>query len=246
MKKQEVEFKLDIFEGPLDLLLHLIKNKKLDISELSLIKVANQFVDYVNGSEKINLNESSEYLLLASQLLEIKTKYLISIEEGKNFVKEMEDAENLIKRLIEYERYKKMSEIMFNIYEQNPQLEKNEDDFDDFVINNTEREYKLVSNGVIDIEKALKNIYDSLNNRKVTHSTLKVKRISIEQRKLQLEAYFRVNEGADFLELITENLSKHMIAVTLLCLLEMANSDIILLSQSDNGSIFIKSLIFEN
>ncbi len=245
MKREEVKFKLNNFEGPLDLLLFLIKNKKMDITELALVKVANQFVDYVNNAEKIDLNESSEYLLLASQLLEIKTRYLISIEEGKKLEKEMEDSKDLLKRLIEYERYKKMSEIMFSMYEKNPQLEKEFDEFDEFVIDNTEREYKLVSNGVLDIKKALDNIFDSLSNRKVTNTTLKVKRISIEQRRLQLEEFFERNEGVDFIELISENASKYMIAVTLLCLLEMANSGLVNIIQHKDGSIFIEGLNFK-
>lgn len=242
MIKNEVQIKLNTFEGPLDLLLFLIKTKKMDITELTLTKVANQFVEYVNNSEKINLDESSEYLLLASQLLEIKTKHLLNTEQGKSVRTDSKDSENLIKRLIEYERYKKMSEVIYSMYEKNPGLEKEISEYEDFVLDNSEHDYKLVSNGVIDIKRALSNIFKAINERKTTNTTLKVKRISIEQRRKQLQDFFIKNDSADFIELVSQSTSKYMIAVTLLCLLEMANSELVNLKQNEDGSIYITSL----
>ncbi len=241
--KNEISFKIDNFEGPLDLLIFLIKRKKMDISELSLIKVANQFVDYINSSEKIDLNESSEYLLIATQLLEIKTKYLLNIESGKKLESDLNSSSDLLKRLIEYQRYQKVSEKMFQIFKKNNFLEKESNDFDEFVVDNTERNYSLVSNGILDIEKAIERINVNLSNRKMTSTTLKVKRISVEQRRKQLEKHFKENSNSNFIDLISNNSSKYMIAITLLCLLEMANSKLLNISQEDDGTIFIESLI---
>ncbi len=241
--KSEVSFKIDNFEGPLDLLIFLIKRKKMSISELSLVKVANQFVDYINNSEKIDLNESSEYLLIATQLLEIKTKYLLNVESGKKAESNLSDSKDLLKRLIEYQRYQKISEQMFELFKKNTLLEKETNDFNDFVVDNIEKNYSLVSNGVLDIKKAIERININLTNRKLTNTTLKVKRISVEQRRKQLEEHFKENSNSNFIDLVSSNSSKYMIAITLLCLLEMANSKLLTISQGQDGTIFIESLI---
>ncbi len=246
MVNEELKFKFGDYEGPLDLLYLLIKDKKMDISEFSLIMVANQFVDYIENSKKLNLNESSEYLLIASQLLELKAKYLIALETGKLKEKEVTSESDLLARMLEYEKMKKASDKLFEIYENQPQLEKQMSEFEDFVINNVEKEYKLVSNGPIDIEKAIKRIYENLSKKVVTSSTLKVRRISIDVRRSQLEDLFRNNDEISFNELIDDDWSNYMIAITLLIILEMSNSEIVALRQENEyNDIYIKSLIVE-
>ncbi len=244
MVNEELKFRFGDYEGPLDLLYLLIKDKKMDISEFSLIMVANQFVEYIESSEKLNLNESSEYLLIASQLLELKAKYLIALETGKLKQKEETSESDLLARMLEYEKMKKASDKLFEIYENQPQLEKRISEFEDFVINNVEKDYKLVSNGTIDIEKAIKRIYENLSKKVVTSSTLKVRRISIDVRRTQLEELFRNNDEISFNELIDDDWSNYMIAITLLIILEMSNSEVVALRQENEyNDIYIKSLI---
>ena len=73
----EVEFKINDFEGPLDLLLHLIKESKMDIMNIEIVSITKQYFDFLNEQEKMNLEISSEYLVLASELLEIKSRMLL-------------------------------------------------------------------------------------------------------------------------------------------------------------------------
>ena len=72
-----MEFKIQDFEGPLDLLLHLIKESKMDIMNIEIESITKQYVDFLESQEKMNLEVSSEYLVLAAELLEIKSKLLI-------------------------------------------------------------------------------------------------------------------------------------------------------------------------
>ena len=72
-----VEFKINDFEGPLDLLLHLIKESKMDIMNIEIEKITKQYMDYLDLQEKMNLEVASEYLVLASELIEIKSKMLL-------------------------------------------------------------------------------------------------------------------------------------------------------------------------
>ena len=76
-----IEFKINEFEGPLDLLLHLIKESKMDIMNIEIEEITKQYIDYLNEQEKMNLEIASEYLVLASELLEIKSKLLLPNEK---------------------------------------------------------------------------------------------------------------------------------------------------------------------
>ena len=77
-----VEFKINEFEGPLDLLLHLIKESKMDIMNIEIEEITKQYMSYLESQEKMNLEIASEYLVLASELIEIKSKLLLP--SGKN------------------------------------------------------------------------------------------------------------------------------------------------------------------
>ena len=101
--------KLDNFEGPLDLLLHLIKEAKIEIKDIFVSDVTDQFLSYINGLEILDVDKASEYLNMAATLLEIKSKSLLpKIEE---FDEDYEDPEEMIKRrLEEYKLFKEASE----------------------------------------------------------------------------------------------------------------------------------------
>ena len=101
------------FEGPLDLLLHLIKKAELDICEISIVEITKQYLDYINLMESMNLNIASEYLTMAAELIEIKSSILLPKKKIDNEDDYEEDPkENLINRLIEYEKYKEISEVL--------------------------------------------------------------------------------------------------------------------------------------
>jgi segregation and condensation protein A len=155
VRNVEKTFQLDNFEGPLDLLLHMIREKKMDLLEISLINIADQFVDYVQAAQRINLDVASEYLLIASQLVDMKSKHMLKtdiFQEKSEF--EVSDEENLLERLIQYERYKKMSFELNELYENAPGYEKLEDDFIPYVEEEGERIVNILTNGNNDFERA--------------------------------------------------------------------------------------------
>ena len=109
----DMEFKINDFEGPLDLLLHLIKESKMDIMNIEIERITNQYMEFLNSQEKMNLEVSSEYLVLASELLEIKSRMLLP--SNKNVSEEVEEDDprsELVNRLLEYEAYKKITETL--------------------------------------------------------------------------------------------------------------------------------------
>ena len=98
------------FEGPMDLLLHLIKQSNMDIFNISIEEIAKQYLDYINMMEKLNLTVASEYLVMAAELLEIKSGYLLPKKEVDTDDEFEEDPrDELVKQLLEYKMYKYMS-----------------------------------------------------------------------------------------------------------------------------------------
>ena len=106
----EYEVKIDNFEGPLDLLLHLIKESKVDIWEISIADIAEEYLAYIQKMEKLNLDIASEYLVMASELIEMKSRMLLPRQEKDVGEEEEEDPkERLIRRLVEYQKYKEVT-----------------------------------------------------------------------------------------------------------------------------------------
>ena len=103
------EIIIDKFHGPLDLLLHLIKQSNIDIYDISIIEITKQYLDYIEKMEELNLDIASEYLITAAELLEIKSASLLPKNEKNEDDFEEDPKERLINRLIEYEKYKKMT-----------------------------------------------------------------------------------------------------------------------------------------
>ena len=105
------EVTLDQFSGPLDLLLHLIKESKVDIWDIQIEQVAKQYLDFIQKMEELNLNIASEYLVMASELVEMKSKLLLPrVKNHEDEEEELDPREQLVKRLLEYEQYKRMTE----------------------------------------------------------------------------------------------------------------------------------------
>ena len=99
----ETNFVINDFEGPLDLLLHLIKTNKMDIYDISISKITEEYLDFINKMEEMNLTVASSYLVMASELLEIKSKMLLPSYDEEE---EEDPREDLVNRLVEYQKYK--------------------------------------------------------------------------------------------------------------------------------------------
>ncbi|MCF7872822.1 MAG: segregation/condensation protein A [Candidatus Omnitrophica bacterium] len=108
-----MRLKLDIFEGPLDLLLYLIKKSHLEISDISITQVVDQYLQFLEVMELLDLTVASEYLLMAANLISIKSKNILPKEEEEE-AEEEETADDLVKRLLEYEKFKEAAGFLRN------------------------------------------------------------------------------------------------------------------------------------
>lgn len=108
LETKKYELKLENFEGPLDLLCHLIDKNKIDIYQVKISDIADQYIDYINQMESMNLDVTSEFLVMASTLVYIKSKGLLpKVEEDETEITE----EELLNRIIEYKKYKEISKV---------------------------------------------------------------------------------------------------------------------------------------
>ncbi len=117
LETNKIQIKIENFEGPLDLLCHLIDKNKMDIYDINLDEITNQYIEYINQMEKHKLAVSSEFLIMASTLLLIKSKGLLPTNESSS--EEELTEEELIKRIIEYKKYKEITiklKEMYNEY----------------------------------------------------------------------------------------------------------------------------------
>ena len=103
-----IPVKLQVFEGPLDLLLHLIDKNKIDIYDIPIVEITNQYMDYIRAMEREDLNVMSEFLVMAATLLDIKCKMLLPKEVTEDGEEE-DPRQELVEQLLQYKMYKYMS-----------------------------------------------------------------------------------------------------------------------------------------
>lgn len=101
----DLEFKLQVFEGPLDLLLHLIEKNKVDIYDIPIVEITDQYLEYVNNMSKEDLDLASEFLVMAATLIDIKSRMLLPKEVDEDG-EEIDPRAELVQKLIEYKMYK--------------------------------------------------------------------------------------------------------------------------------------------
>ena len=130
MEKKVIFYKLDAFEGPLDLLLHLIEKNKIDIYDIPISEITEQYLEYMKALEEEDLEIVSAFLLMAVTLLEMKARMLLPKKEEEEG-EEVDPREELVQRLLEYKKYKRISgmlrtkeETAPNIIEKDPRSGK--------------------------------------------------------------------------------------------------------------------------
>ena len=231
------EVKINEFSGPLDLLLHLIKKSNIDIYDISLEEITNQYLDYINNMKELNLDIASEYLVMASELLEYKSKSLLPKKENIEDEYEEDPKQELIKRLVDYKKYKEITSafkelesIRSNIYTKSP---SNISDYSDNKLNNDD-----VS--VDDLINAFKKFIDRKSMEKPINTKITTKELSVSDRIIGIRNILKTKKSINFIDLF-DKYNKSYVVVTFLSILEMSKNKEIEIVQDDNfSSILIK------
>ena len=235
----EYKIKIDEFEGPLDLLLHLIKESNIDIYDISIEKITKQYMDYINAMEDLNINIASSYLVMAAELMEIKSRSLLPNNKDEVTEDDSESSkENLINKLIEYKKYKEVSETFKelesnrkNIFVKPPEMIDNYTE--EHIVNDTDI-------GVDDLLKAFSDFLQRKEMEKPLNTKITNKEYSVKERKNYIKNTLLKKRKVEFEELF-EEYNRSYIIVTFISLLEMCKEKSINIKQDNNfDKIFIE------
>lgn len=170
LETQKYAIKIENFEGPLDLLCHLIEKNKMDIYDINLTAITDQYIDYLNKMESMNLEIASEFLVMASTLLYIKSKKLLPKQEEEE---EELTEEELIRRIIEYKKFKEISKTLKNDYQENSNRYFKGQEKIELPKQKIEKEYD---------NKVIPQIYEKLvkrNEEKINQNAKNIEKIAI-------------------------------------------------------------------
>ena len=223
------EVKIDEFEGPLDLLLHLIKKSNIDIYDISLEEITNQYLDYINSMKELNLDIASEYLVMASELLEYKSKSLLPKKEIDEDSYEEDPKEALINRLIEYKKYKEITSVFKSLEnERSKMYTKSPSDISEYG--------EFIKNGdasVDDLVEALKKFMKRIEYEKPINTKITTKELSVTERISSIRNILKNKKRVNFVDLFTKR-TKNYVVVTFLSILEMSKNKEIIIKQENN------------
>lgn len=219
----EYQVVIDDFQGPLDLLLHLIKEKEMDLETLELSVIADQYLQYIHAMDPSKLEEMSEYLVMAADLIEMKSKMLIPKEKVEINDEYQEDPrEALIKRLIEYKRYKDVLDEIKEKYEHRQTIIiKPAESMDEYVVDTS----MMIPEGleVYDLMKAMQKMFQRKAMLRPLDTHIAKKEISIDERSSQIRDFFktRVNKRVKFEDLF-DHYDRTYFIITFMSILVLA------------------------
>lgn len=226
----EYEVKIDAFEGPLDLLLHLIKESKVDIWDIKIVDITDQYLNYIKSMQELNLNVASEYLVMASELMEMKSKMLLPRYKDEE-EEEIDPREQLIQKLVEYQKYKDMTEsfkeleeVRHEFYTKAPESLKEYANDDTVITSDVTLE---------DLMKAFEKFLKRKELEKPLSTTVTKKEITVEERRNSIRFILKDKKKVDFFELF-DVVTKEYIVVTFLAVLEMAKKQELTIYQENN------------
>ncbi|MDA8079328.1 MAG: segregation/condensation protein A [Nitrospiraceae bacterium] len=212
--------RLPVFEGPLDLLLHLIRENKVDIYDIPISLITRQYLEYIGLMKELNLEIAGEFLVVAATLIHIKSRMLLPPDEEAE-AEEMEDPRlELVQRLLEYQAYKDASVILREKEEEAHQVFWREpvEEAAEGEEGEDANELFLFDVNIFDLLSAFKKILDSAPPEvvRITRETLTVK-----DRMLHIADLLEHTESVRFEELFTGNINRTDLIVTFLAMLEL-------------------------
>lgn len=245
-----IPVKLKVFEGPLDLLLHLIDKNKVDIYDIPIVEITNQYMEYIRSMQEADLNVMSEFLLMAATLLDIKCRMLLPKEVNEDGEEE-DPRQELVEQLLQYKMYKYMAyelrdrqmEAEFVLYRNAPIPQEIED-----YVEPVDLGVLLDGLTLSKLHKVFKEVMKRQEN-KIDPVRSKFGKIEKEEVPLQLrlsyvQDYARKYHRFSFRQLLLEQKSKTHVVVTFLAILELMKDGTIHVTQDDTcGEIMIQSLL---
>lgn len=229
------------FEGPLDLLLHLVKTSKMDIYEISTTYIIEEYLKYINAMQDLNIDVASEYLVMAAELIHLKSKMLINLEDEEENADDeftISSEEDLKRRIIEYEKYKKSTDSFRKLEENRKEyLTRSPENISEY---SKDIKYNM-DLSIEDLINAFLEYRKRLDKEKPLETKITRKELSVKERISHIRSLLKTKRKLEFTELF-ESFTKEYVVVTFLSILNMSKNNEITLFQKDNFSpIMIES-----
>ena len=234
----EIKYRLESFEGPLDLLLTLIKKNKVSIWDIPIVEITDQYLEAIAGIEKTMLDNTGEFIILASQLLYIKSKMLLPKDEEDD---EEDPREELAQRLYEYKKFKEASQQMRKSeFSSKYMVFRGEED-----IKFPVPEYNI-NHELSDLIDAFGNILQrrvrkAKPEKRAFYGIVGREKVSVDDMVIKIKDRLRANGKVDFSSLFGENDSRPEMIATFLAVLEMVKLNQIRADYDDDKQEFIIS-----
>ncbi len=241
-----IPVKLQVFEGPLDLLLHLIDKNKINIYDIPILEITDQYLEYVRNMEQDDMNVTSEFMVMAATLLDIKSRMLLPKVQDED-EEEEDPREELVRRLLEYRKFKYMAQeledrsiIAAHFFYKEKDLPKEVEEYREPL------DYgKLLGKTTLD---KLGNIFRDVINRQKFRvdpvrsgfGTIEREEVNAENKELYIRAYLAAHKTASFRKLLEHQNNRFEIIVAFLIILELIKTGEIRVEQEETfGDIII-------
>ena len=245
----EIAYKLNVFEGPLDLLLHLIEKNKVDIYDIPIVTITEQYLAYVSEMQEQDMDIMSEFLVMAGTLLQIKSKMLLPREETEEEEEEDPRAE-LVRRLLEYKMYKYAAlelkdmelDASHNLYKK-PTIPKEVEEYREEVDPAELVDGLTLSKLNDSFRSIMRKQVDKIDPIRSKFGTIEKEEINIEDRMVQIREEVRGLKGINFRTLLETQPTRMNIIITFMSILELMKVGAITIRQEETfGEIVIDSL----
>lgn len=226
--------KLDVFEGPLDLLLHLVKKNEVDLSDIPMATITDQYLAYLELLQQLDLDVAGEYLVMAATLLHIKSRLLLPSDEADEEEEGEDPRAELVRQLLEYQRFKEAAELL----SRRALLDRDvfaRDPFRDEADSEQEVVYDVALGDLLD---ALQDVLKRAAPETAHHVMLE--QVSLRERACFILDRLREQAPLSFADLFLPTATRVQIVVTFLALLELVRMRLVTVFQEERfGPIFL-------
>ena len=231
---------IENFDGPLDLLLHLIKEQNIDIYDIKIEQITKQYLNYIHEMKELNLSIASEYLVMASELIEMKSKMLLPKQNDLNEEDDYQEdpREVLIQRLLAYKKYKEVTTLFKELELTRKSVFTKEAENLSYYAKEEDKKDDL---DVCDLVEAFNLLIQKKNLDKPMATKITKKELSVSERVNKIKDILKIKKRINFEELF-EVETKEEVIVSFLSILEMVKKNEIELRQDENFNQIIISL----
>ena len=237
-----LNIKLDVFEGPLDLLLHLIRKSEVDIYNIPISEITDQYIAYLKAMEELDLDIASEFLVMAATLIEIKSKMLLPKKKDEETAADEDPRTELVEKLVEYKKYKEFASMLKGIEENNEIYFKSPEIIDDLEENKDIFFKNITLDGLMHAFSNIVKVHENrYNERSVIPKNIDYDEYRIEDKMDDITRLLKLKKSAPLDAFFTKAESKMELIVIFLAVLELIKERFITVIQYESfGDIFLE------